>query len=253
LFALFFQGGEQDISAREISDIDLNDKKQQLLHCLAEKTPQQFIYHAGENNNLLFEHICQILNSDNIDIISFPLLNRKQEIIGLLFMANRPNKQKLHSDNWLAFTTMLSHFSAVSLESRQLIHQQKALMQSFIELIASAIDSKSPYTGGHCQRVPELTKLLAQATCDSKDSNFNEYNLNADEWEELHFAAWLHDCGKVTTPEYVVDKATKLVCSCWYRAGFAACEVSMFALFAIVFQYSISASRFNTSKRVRTS
>jgi HD domain len=77
-------------------------------------------------------------------------------------------------------------------------------------LIASAIDAKSPYTGGHCQRVPELTRMLAAAACESQDPRFKEFSLSDDEWEELHIAAWLHDCGKVTTPEYVVDKSTKL-------------------------------------------
>jgi hypothetical protein len=84
------------------------------------------------------------------------------------------------------------------------------LLDSFIELIASAIDAKSPYTGGHCQRVPELTKMLAKAACEAKDGPFADFDLTEEEWYELHISAWLHDCGKVTTPEYVVDKATKL-------------------------------------------
>ena len=58
--------------------------------------------------------------------------------------------------------------------------------------------------------MPELTKMLAKAACDSTDKPYKDFNLTDDEWYELHIAAWLHDCGKVTTPEYVVDKATKL-------------------------------------------
>lgn len=79
-----------------------------------------------------------------------------------------------------------------------------------IKLIAGAIDSKSPYTGGHCARVPEITKLIAQAACNSTTGPYKEFELDADQWESLHIASWLHDCGKVTTPEYVVDKSTKL-------------------------------------------
>ena len=88
--------------------------------------------------------------------------------------------------------------------------QTRRLLDAFIELIASAIDAKSPYTGGHCQRVPELTKMLVRAACDTKDGPFADFDLTEDQWYELHIGAWLHDCGKVTTPEYVVDKATKL-------------------------------------------
>jgi hypothetical protein len=76
--------------------------------------------------------------------------------------------------------------------------------------VAGAIDAKSPYTGGHCQRVPELTFMLAQAACDTKEGPFKDFSLDEQQWEALHIAGWLHDCGKVTTPEYVVDKATKL-------------------------------------------
>jgi len=76
--------------------------------------------------------------------------------------------------------------------------------------IASAIAAKSPYTGGHCARVPELTKMLARAACAASTGPFKDFDLSEEEWEAVHLGAWLHDCGKVTTPEYVVDKATKL-------------------------------------------
>jgi len=89
--------------------------------------------------------------------------------------------------------------------------KQIELMDSFIKLIASAIDTKSDYTGSHCKRVPVLTNLLAQAASNSNESIFKDFELKSkDEKRELSIAAWLHDCGKVTTPEYVIDKATKL-------------------------------------------
>ena len=91
-----------------------------------------------------------------------------------------------------------------------LLQAQRDLLDAFIELIASAIDAKSPYTGGHCQRVPELTMMLAEAAAESDDSRFADFSMDEDERYELHIGAWLHDCGKVTTPEYVVDKSTKL-------------------------------------------
>ena len=66
------------------------------------------------------------------------------------------------------FVGALAGASAVSLETKQLIQAQKALLEAFIRLIAAAIDAKSPYTGGHCARVPELTKMLARAACAAK-------------------------------------------------------------------------------------
>ena len=88
---------------------------------------------------------------------------------------------------------------------------QEKLMDSFIQLIAGAIDAKSEYTGGHCNKVPIITLMLAKEASKSEDGIFKEFQLKTeDEIRELNIAAWLHDCGKVTTPEYVVDKATKL-------------------------------------------
>jgi HD-GYP domain-containing protein (c-di-GMP phosphodiesterase class II) len=88
---------------------------------------------------------------------------------------------------------------------------QAELMDSFIKLIADAIDAKSPYTGGHCQRVPEVAMMLAKAANAVDDGPFKDFRFDNDEaWREFEIGAWLHDCGKVTTPEYVVDKATKL-------------------------------------------
>ena len=84
------------------------------------------------------------------------------------------------------------------------------LLDSFIQLIVGAIDEKSPYTGGHCERVPKLTEMLAEAACQATTGPFRDFQLTAEEKYELHIAGWMHDCGKVTTPEYVVDKSTKL-------------------------------------------
>jgi HD-GYP domain-containing protein (c-di-GMP phosphodiesterase class II) len=89
--------------------------------------------------------------------------------------------------------------------------EQKNLIDSFIKILAEAIDAKSPYTGGHCKRVPELAILLAKAANESKDKAFLDFTISTnDEWREFKTAAWLHDCGKIVTPEYIVDKATKL-------------------------------------------
>ena len=81
---------------------------------------------------------------------------------------------------------------------------------SIIELLAGAIDAKSPYTSGHCQRVPALTEMLAHAAEDATAGPFKNFHLSEEQWEELHIAGWLHDCGKLTSPEFVIDKATKL-------------------------------------------
>ncbi|HKU86804.1 MAG TPA: HD domain-containing phosphohydrolase [Casimicrobiaceae bacterium] len=146
----------------------------------------------------------------NPAMLATPLRDRTGGIIGvlcLLFSGARAADIRPHV---VAFVEKLSGVAAISIETQRLLAEQKALLEAFIQLVAAAIDAKSPYTGGHCQRVPELTRLLAQAACDARDGPFRDFRLSEDEWEAVHIASWLHDCGKVTTPEYVVDKATKL-------------------------------------------
>lgn len=88
---------------------------------------------------------------------------------------------------------------------------QKDLMDSIIKILAEAIDAKSPYTGGHCERVPELAILLAKVANESNQGELANFNFKTEEeWREFEIAAWLHDCGKIIMPEYIVDKATKL-------------------------------------------
>jgi HD-GYP domain-containing protein (c-di-GMP phosphodiesterase class II) len=145
-------------------------------------------------------------------VIVIPERNRRKQAIGVLCLIFN-NERQIDSEEQegrLAFIDALSGFGAVTLESRQMLRMQKNLLESFIKLLAGAIDSKSPYTGGHCQRVPVLTKLIAQKACESQDDAFTHFSITDEQWEALHIASWLHDCGKVTTPEFVVDKATKL-------------------------------------------
>lgn len=138
--------------------------------------------------------------------IAVPLLNRERSLVGVLLLLRQGEADPAH----LRFIETLAGSAAVSLEAKELILAQKRLFEGFIQLIAGAIDAKSPYTGGHCARVPELTKMIARAACAADSGPYRDFKLDDAAWEALHVAAWLHDCGKVTTPEYVVDKATKL-------------------------------------------
>ena len=138
--------------------------------------------------------------------VAVPLLNREQALVGAILLL----RQTPIEEAQVSFVKALSGSAASALETRELIKAQKELFEAFIQLIAGAIDAKSPYTGGHCARVPELTKMLARAAIAETSGPFKDFQLGDQEWEAVHVAAWLHDCGKVTTPEYVVDKATKL-------------------------------------------
>lgn len=146
--------------------------------------------------------------------LTVPLKPRGGAVIGALQIINA----RTSTGEVIPFDPMVQPFvealaaqAATALSNRQLRKAQEDLMDSLIHLIAGAIDAKSPYTGGHCERVPELAIMLAKEACDVSDGHLGEFNFETkEEWREFQIGAWLHDCGKVITPEYVVDKATKL-------------------------------------------
>jgi len=156
----------------------------------------------------------QVTGYRTTSVLTVPMKNHQDEVIGVLQLLNALDQD---TGKILAFPAdtqslieALASQAAVALDNALLIEAQEKLLDSFIVLIARAVDAKSPYTGGHCERVPQLTEMLTKAACESDIGPFAEFNLTEKEWYELHIAAWLHDCGKVTTPEYVVDKSTKL-------------------------------------------
>ena len=146
--------------------------------------------------------------------LTVPLKNHEDEIIGVLQLLNaqdiKTKKVIPFSDGVQKSVEALSSQAAVAITNKNLIKDLEVLFESFIKLIASAIDAKSPYTGGHCSRVPEITMMLAESVNDINEGPFAGIQFTDKEMYELKIAAWLHDCGKVATPEAVVDKGTKL-------------------------------------------
>ena len=147
-------------------------------------------------------------------ILTIPLKNHHNDIIGVLQLINAKDeasgktREFTIADQQLAES--LASQAAVAITNNKLIEEQRELFEAFIKLMASAIDEKSPYTGGHCKRVPELTMMIAEACHNASTGQLKDFKMTDKDRYELTIAGWLHDCGKVTTPEYVVDKATKL-------------------------------------------
>jgi HD-GYP domain-containing protein (c-di-GMP phosphodiesterase class II) len=146
--------------------------------------------------------------------LTVPMRNHEHEAIGVLQLINARDPKTgeigAFSDSDQRLAESLASQAAIALTNRMLINQLEQLFESFINLINSAIDEKSPYTGGHCQRVPQLTMMLAEAVNDTREGPLADFHMSEKDRYELKIAGLLHDCGKVTTPVHVVDKATKL-------------------------------------------
>ena len=146
--------------------------------------------------------------------LTIPMKNHENEIIGVLQLINARDRMTGEvvafsaSDQRLAES--LASQAAVALTNRILINHLEALFESLINLVNAAIDDKSPYTGGHCERVPMLTMMLAEAVNNCQSGPLKAFTMSDRDRYELKIAGLLHDCGKVTTPVHVVDKSTKL-------------------------------------------
>lgn len=159
-----------------------------------------------------------------VSMLTVPMRSTSGETVGVMQLINRKRDPRtiLTADTAAGLVRPFDAFdqsliealasqAAVCVERTQLLEAQEQLIDSMITLLAGAIDAKSPYTGGHCERVPELAMMLARAAEETAEGPLADFRLGGEQaWREFRIGAWMHDCGKITTPEYVVDKATKL-------------------------------------------
>lgn len=145
-------------------------------------------------------------------MLTFPLKDHVNEIVGVIQLINAQDDNGI-----VAFSKDVEHqclsfasLGAIALTNKSLIDNMEELFQSFIQTIARVIDEKSPHTGEHCKRVPELTLMFAKAVHEEKQGPLGSLTFSDNEMYQLGIAGWLHDCGKIATPDHVIDKATKL-------------------------------------------
>jgi HD-GYP domain-containing protein (c-di-GMP phosphodiesterase class II) len=145
-------------------------------------------------------------------ILTVPMRNHESVVIGVLQLINAMEDGEVvpFSAASQQLAESLGSQAAIALTNKRLVDDLRELFEAFVRLIAEAIDEKSPYTGAHCRRVPELTMMLADAAHGVDRGPLRDFRMDDDERYALHLAGWLHDCGKITTPEHVMDKSTKL-------------------------------------------
>jgi len=181
--------------------------------------------HTGAIINIADVYLCQdydlsaakVMDKKNgyktQSVLTLPMKNHQGDLNGVIQLINAVNNQGEiipFNKETEKLVHALSSLAGVILTNKHLIDEMENLFSSFSQLIASAIDKKSPYTGGHCRRVPLITMMLAEACHDINHGPLDTFSMSKDDFHELGVAAWLHDCGKVATPEYVMDKAKKL-------------------------------------------
>lgn len=148
-------------------------------------------------------------------MLVIPMRNHENDIIGVMQLLNAQDITRggcicEFSDDRVVLVASLASQAAAALTKTRLIKDLKDLFYAFIKSTANAIEEKSPYTGGHINRVVDISMMIADHINKLDEGPFAEVHFNEDELEELKLAAWLHDIGKIITPEWVVDKASKL-------------------------------------------
>jgi HD-GYP domain-containing protein (c-di-GMP phosphodiesterase class II) len=146
-------------------------------------------------------------------VLAIPLVNHQDKVLAVLQLVNAKDDQGKtieFGDFQQKLAESLASQASIAMQNRLLINQLEQLFEGLTQLISTAIDQKSPHTAGHCLRVPELTLMLAEAAHRETEGPLADFLMTDKDRYELKIASMLHDCGKITTPVHVVDKATKL-------------------------------------------
>jgi putative nucleotidyltransferase with HDIG domain len=88
---------------------------------------------------------------------------------------------------------------ASSLRKAYLYEEIKKLFLSTVEALATAIDAKDPYTYGHSRRVAQVSVAICA-----------ELGLTKERIRNVELASFLHDIGKIGTPESILQKPGSL-------------------------------------------
>lgn len=174
-------------------------------------------YHEGpdvircrdkNNKEELIKQIQEVFAPIHDPILTVPLEDNTHRLLGILVLHLNPEDS--HTESFHRFVEQVSCSAATAIETRRRVESQDRLIDAIIRLLADTIDAKSPYTSGHCERVPMIAEMFVDAAERSDDPVFDNFHMSEDERREFRIGAWLHDCGKITSPEYIIDKATKL-------------------------------------------
>lgn len=171
------------------------------------------IFNETNINISLLKEFDETNNYTTVSTLCFPIFDSKRNIIAVAQFINAKDLQgKVIKFSSRVQNQIIAICQIISLilERKQISETYTQLLESFIDIFAKAIDAKSPYTGLHCQKVPIIARLLASAVADETEGPLKNFDMSNNDWYSLHIASWLHDCGKIITPEYIMDKSSKL-------------------------------------------
>ena len=156
-------------------------------------------------------------NFDNLtgyksnSMLVIPLINHEKDVIGVLQLINKTHDGELipYDENDERIIKALSAQAAMALTNSQLILSLEEFLDAYVSTIASAIDAKSKHTLKHIKNISKLAPMIAKAI-DEDETIYKDIKYTSNNIKEIELAAKMHDIGKISMPEAIIDKATKL-------------------------------------------
>ncbi|PLY04995.1 MAG: phosphohydrolase [Arcobacter sp.] len=145
-------------------------------------------------------------------MLVIPLTNHEKDVIGVLQLINKSkvlNKIIPFNSEDKAIIKALAGQAAMALTNTLLISSLDDFLNAYVNTIAQAIDAKSKHTMNHIGNVSKVSKLIAEAINKNK-TIYKNVHYTKNDFRQIKLAAAMHDIGKISIPESVIDKSTKL-------------------------------------------
>jgi HD-GYP domain-containing protein (c-di-GMP phosphodiesterase class II) len=181
-------------------------------------------YAIGDNMPYKFDqHFDREFAYRTVSVLVLPMQNRDGETIGVLQLIDRKLKADLQitPTNALSVTQPYSEWeqqivrslasqAAISIERNHLLESIEELFAGFITASVQVIESRDPTTAGHSERVAKLSVRLSQEVNSIAAGVLANIHFSDRQLQEIRYAALLHDFGKISIPEAIVQKGKKL-------------------------------------------
>ena len=146
-------------------------------------------------------------------ILVIPLINRGDNVIGVLQLINSldENNEPVPFEKHIEIiVASLASQAGIAIENMRYVEEIKHFFESFVQVMATAIDERTPYNASHSKNIARLIDKFANYLNSRKEGIYEDVFFDTDKIDELVTTAWLHDIGKIAVPIEVLDKPTRL-------------------------------------------
>jgi len=144
--------------------------------------------------------------------LTIPIKDHENEVIGVLQLLNKLDE----SNQPIAFNKIdvdiicsLASQAGVAINNATFIKDIEKMIESFLRSIIYAMKEKSPHTASHIYKMVDFSNMIVDAI-DKDQIHFKNKRFSELEKQIINISALMHDVGKISTPDIVMEKATKL-------------------------------------------